>query len=156
EDDAIARVEHALAIDPHHSWALRSQITFLRQARRFDEAEHAATEALEHRPDDPDLHITAAWLHHTHDPEHKALTHAPAALTIDPRHSWALRSRIDILRRARRFEEAEHAATEALERRPDDPDVHVTAGWLHDARHQDQSALSCCEKALAIDPRHAE
>ena len=51
-----------------------------------------------------------------------------------PRDSWALRSRISFLRSARRFEEAERAAAEALERRPDDLEVRIELGGMHDER----------------------
>ena len=62
EDEAVSRVERALAIDPRDSWALRSRMDFLRWARRFEEAERAAAEAIERRPDEPDVHTAAAWV----------------------------------------------------------------------------------------------
>jgi tetratricopeptide (TPR) repeat protein len=154
-DEAAARVDRALAIDPRHSWALRSRVDFLRWARRFSEAEEAAAEAIERRPDDPDIHTTAAWFSSDQDREDEAVTRMDRALAIDPRHSWALRNRIYILRAARRFEEAEQAAAEAIERRPDDPEIHTAAAWVaSDQDHYDEAAARV-DRALAIDPRHS-
>ncbi len=103
EDEAVSRVERALAIDPRDSWALRSRMDFLRWARRFEEAERAAAEAIERRPDEPDVHTAAAWVASDQDREDEAVSRVERALAIDPRDSWALRSRMDFLRSARRF-----------------------------------------------------
>jgi tetratricopeptide (TPR) repeat protein len=154
-DEAAARVDRALAIDPRHSWALRSRVDFLRWARRFSEAEEAAAEAIERRPDDPDIHTTAAWFSSDQDREDEAVTRIDRALAIDPRHSWALRSRMNFLQRARRFEEAEQAAAEAIERRPDDPDIHTTAAWFSSDQDREDEAVTRMDRALAIDPRHS-
>ena len=85
------------------------------------EAERAAAEAIERRPDDPYVRTAAAWVASGQDREDEAVSRVEQALAIDPRDSWALRSRVDFLRSARRFEEAERAAAEAIERRPDEP-----------------------------------
>jgi tetratricopeptide (TPR) repeat protein len=155
EDEAVTRVDGALAIDPRHSWALRSRMNFLQWARRFEEAEQAAAEAIERRPDDPDIHTAAAWVASDQDHYDEATARVDRALAIDPRHSWALRSRISILQAARRFEEAEQAAAEAIERRPDDPDIHTAAAWFSSDRDREDEAVTRMDRALAIDPRHS-
>ena len=155
-DEAIGRVERALAIDPGDSQALRSRMNFLRAARRFEEAEQAAAEAVERRPDDPDVHTAAAWVASDQDHYDEAVSRVERALAIDPRDSQALRSRIDFLLTARRFEEAEQAAAEAIERRPDDPDVHTTAAWVASSQDHYDEAISRVERALAIDPRNSQ
>ncbi|SIR54711.1 chemotaxis protein methyltransferase CheR/serine/threonine protein kinase, partial [Microbispora rosea] len=66
------------------------------------EAHQAATEALQHHPDDPDLHAIIAWLHSAQGNYDQAVASTQQALAIDPRHADALRSRIDFLRFARR------------------------------------------------------
>ena len=155
EDEAVTRVERALAIDPRNATALRDRIQFLRLARRFEQAEQAATAAIELRPDDPDIHAAAAWVAGDQDQENEAVTRVERALAIDPRNSWALRSRIQFLRLARRFEQAEQAVMAAIELRPDDPDIHTTAAWVASDQGQEDEAVTRVERALAIDPRNA-
>ncbi|MBV9011605.1 MAG: tetratricopeptide repeat protein [Pseudonocardiales bacterium] len=155
EDEAVAAAERALVIDPRHSWALRSRIDFLRYGRRFEEAERAAHNAIERRPKDPDVHVSMAWLKSGIGCYEEAVAAAEQALVIDPRHSWALRSRIDFLRYGRRFGEAEQAACDAIERQPDDPDVHVTIAWLKSDLDCYEEAVTATERALAIDLRHS-
>jgi tetratricopeptide (TPR) repeat protein len=153
-EQALSHVSGALAIDPRNSAALTARIDFLRAARRFPEVEQAAAEALAARPDDPDMHTSASWVYSDQDREDDAAVHAADALAIDPRNSWALRSRIDFLRYARRFPEAEQAAAEALAARPDDPDVHTSASWVYCDQGQYEQALSYISSALAIDSRN--
>ncbi|MFC5264800.1 hypothetical protein ACFPJ1_22020 [Kribbella qitaiheensis] len=52
--------DRALAATPRHSWTLRSQIAFLGNARRIDEAAAAIEQAVALLPDDPDLLTTAS------------------------------------------------------------------------------------------------
>ena len=155
QDEAVTRVERALAIDPRNATALRSRIEVLRLARQFEQAEQAVTAAIELRPDDPDIHAAAAWVASDQDQEDEAVTRVERALAIDPRNATALRSRIDFLRWARRFEEAEQAAAQAAELRPDDPDIHAAAAWVASDQDQEDEAVTRVERALAIDPRNA-
>jgi tetratricopeptide (TPR) repeat protein len=156
EDEAVTRVDGALAIDPRHSWALRNRIYILRAARRFEEAEQAAAEAIERRPDDPEIHTAAAWVASDQDHYDEAAARVDRALAIDPRHSWALRSRISILQAARRFEEAEQAAAEAIELSPKDSGIRVELGRMKDYRREFEPALLCLAIVLARDPDHVE
>ena len=156
EDEAVTRVDRALAIDPRNSSALRSKVDFLRSALRFDEAEQAAAEAIDRRPDDPAVHTTAAWVASDQDHYGEAVTRVDRALAIDPRNSWALRSKVDFLRWALRFEEAEQAAAEAIDLRPDDPDMHTAAAHLASDQDREDEAVTRVGRALAIDPRNAE
>ncbi|HET6499968.1 MAG TPA: tetratricopeptide repeat protein [Amycolatopsis sp.] len=154
ENEAVTAVEKALAIDPRHPWALRSRITFLTYARRLDEAGQAVEEALTHHPDDPDLHTTIAWFHADLDHPDQALESFDRALALDPRHSWALRSRIDLLATAHRFEEAHETADRALAYDPGDPDLHTTIAWLLSNEDREDEAAASAERALALNPRH--
>ena len=55
----------------------------------------------------PDVHTAAAWVASDQGRQDEAVSRVERALAIDPRDSWALRSRMDFLRSARRFGEAE-------------------------------------------------
>jgi tetratricopeptide (TPR) repeat protein len=154
--DAIHHADRALELDPEHSWALRSRVEFLQEAGRFDEAEDAARTALDQQRDDPDVHVTAGWLFEKQVRYQEAIDCADRALELDPEHSWALRSRVEFLWKAGRFAGAEEAAQAALDLRPGDPDVYVTAGWLNDALHRFEDALACFDRALSIDADNAD
>jgi tetratricopeptide (TPR) repeat protein len=150
--DALDIADQALGFDPFNSWALRSRVDFLRLDYRISAAEAAAEEALAARPDDPRVHVTAAWVASTQGQFDKALEYAGDALGIDPANSWALCSLIDFYRQAHRFPEAEQAAANALSQRPDDPDVHIAAAWVHSAQDREEEAAERVEAALDLDP----
>jgi tetratricopeptide (TPR) repeat protein len=155
DEDALAEAEAALAIDPRDSWALTSRIDFLTFLRRHQDAERAAAEALKRRPDDPDVHIAAGKLLRSLDRYQDALDSFDRALAIDPRSYLALRWRIEALRGMYRHDDAERAATEALERLPHSPGLHVLHGWVLSDVDRDEDALAEAEAALAIDSRHS-
>jgi eukaryotic-like serine/threonine-protein kinase len=151
-DEALVRVGRALDIEHDNSWALCSRIDFLREAHRFEEAEQAADKALQARPDDPDIHIAAAWVFSDQDQEVEAADRAAKVLGIDHCHPAALAARVYFLRWARRFQEAEQAADKALELRPGDPDILAAAGWVCNDLDRHQEALDYIDRALKIDP----
>ncbi|WP_433124847.1 tetratricopeptide repeat protein [Micromonospora sp. CA-240977] len=151
---ALEAFEQALTIDPHHESALAWRITELRQLRRLDDAEEAAREAIENRPDSPNLRLQLAYVHDDKHDYEQALTAVEQALTLDPHHEWALVWRITELRQLRRFDDAEQSARQAIEARPNSPQLHLELGHLHDDRHDHKRALDAFEQALTIDPHH--
>ncbi|WFE98582.1 tetratricopeptide repeat protein [Micromonospora sp. WMMD964] len=151
---ALTAVEQALTIDPRHEWARVWRITELRQLRRFQEAEQAAREAIDDHPDSPALHVEASAVHRDRHDDEQALAAVEQALTIDPRHEWALVWRVSGLRRLRRYNDAEQAAREAIERRPQTPALYLQLSYLYDDQYDYERALTAAEQALAIDPRH--
>ncbi|MEU8181264.1 tetratricopeptide repeat protein, partial [Micromonospora sp. NPDC049047] len=153
-EQALTAVEQALTINPHHEWALAQRITELRRLRRFDDAEQAARQAIEARPDSPDLRLQLAYVHDDKHDYEQALTAVEQALTIDPHHEWALAWRITELRQLRRFDDAEQAARQAMEARPDSPQPYLELAHLHDDRYDHQRALEAIEQALTINPDH--
>ncbi|WP_155351771.1 tetratricopeptide repeat protein, partial [Acrocarpospora pleiomorpha] len=146
----------ALTIDPNHSWALRSRISFLRHARRFPEAEQAAADALQRRPNDPDVQVSVGWLHDAIARYELALESFEKALAINPRHGNALESRITALRMLYRFEEANRASTDAITHRPDDLDIKIELGLLHDGQRKFDAALACFNIVLQREADHIE
>src|SRR5262249_37524264 len=127
----------------------------LRAMRRYEHAERAATEAVERVPRDPQFHVLHGWVLSDVDRDDEAVADAGRALEIDPRYVWALTSRIDFLWYARRYEDAEGAAADALDQRADDPSIHVATGRLYRRLDRYQDALDAFERALGIDPRDA-
>src|SRR5260370_4967886 len=124
----MACASRALELDPRNPWALLSRVVFLRNARRFGEAEEAARAAHEIRPYDPDVHVEAGWLYDARDRFQDALACFNTALDIDPIHAEALEWRTTALRKLRRYDEAEQSARNALELRSADADLHAELG----------------------------
>jgi tetratricopeptide (TPR) repeat protein len=156
EVEAADRATKALQIDPHHPAALAAMVYFLRWARLFEEAKRAADDALELRPCDPDILAAAGWVCSDLDQHQEALDYIDQALEIDPCSSWILNCRINFLRAASRYDEAEKFAEQVQRDRPDDPDMQVAAGWLYGDRDQYPAALACFDRALEANPWHLE
>jgi tetratricopeptide (TPR) repeat protein len=148
---AMEIVETALDFDPRNSWALRSRVDFLRRAYLLKDAEKAAASALRVRDDDPRIYTTAAWVFSSQGLYSEALARVEEALRIDPANCWALSSRIDILRQAQRFREGEVAVTDALSKRPDDPDMYVAAAWMYSTQDREDQAVNSVARALELD-----
>jgi tetratricopeptide (TPR) repeat protein len=154
--EAIEYFDIVLNRAPQHPQALEWRSTALRNLRRFSEAEEATAGAIRLLPRCPRLYVEHAWVSSDQDREDEAVTRVDGALAIDPRHSWALRSRMNFLQWARRFEEAEQAAAEAIELSPKDSGIRVELGRMKDYRREFEPALLCLAIVLARDPDHVE
>jgi len=148
---AVEIVEKALSFDPLNSWALRSRVDFLRRAYLFDAAERAAADAIRVRDDDPRIYTTAAWVFSGQGKFSEAVARVDDALRIDPANCWALSSRIDFLRQAHLFRQAERATEDALRKRPEDPDMYLAAAWMYSSQDREDEAIECLAGALEID-----
>ena len=149
---SLPTFDQALEIDPRHAQALEWRIAALRSLRRFDQAETAARDAVDQCPGDPDLLVQMGWVHADQYRYEDALTWFERTLEADPRHSWALHSRVTVLRRSRRFTEAEMAAREGIERRPADTGLMMRMAWLRDDQYRYEDVLTWCNRALEVVP----
>ncbi|WP_033289647.1 tetratricopeptide repeat protein [Amycolatopsis jejuensis] len=153
-EQALETFRKAADVDPEHAWAWRSRVAMLASLRRFAEAEEVFEEGLRHCPDDVDLLVHWSWLEGDRNRLESALRWCARALDVDPGYASALGERVAILRRLRRFDEAEAAAAEAIGRRPDDPGLLVQQGWLRFDRQRLDDALDSFARALALDPAY--
>ena len=154
-DDALACVEAALEIAPGYSWALRSKIEYLAQLHDHRRVELAIEEALDVRGDDPRVLTAAAWALSKAGQFTRALEMTGRALEIDSGNCWALWSKINFLRQARRMSDAEEAIAQALAARPGDPDMYTAAAWVASDGDREEAAVSLVRKALEIAPYNA-
>ena len=154
-DEAIEEVDLALATNPRRSWALASKIGFLRFANRYKDARAVAEDALRLRPNDPQLRVSYAWALFDLDRYDEAIEEVDLALATNPRHSWALASKIDLLRNAGRHEGARAVAEDALRLRPNDPQLRVSYAWALSDLDLDDEAIEEVDLALATNPRHS-
>lgn len=153
-DEALATIDRVIAIRPDYPHAVQDRISFLRSARRFEEARQAAEEALDRTPDDPDLHVTVAWLHADRRRTDDALASLDAALALDAKHEWALRSRIGILHTNGRVREAQETAAKAVALHPDRENLRFTISVLAADQHHVDEALAHLDRALAVNPSY--
>ncbi|UKD56159.1 tetratricopeptide repeat protein [Amycolatopsis sp. FU40] len=151
-EEALDCFSRALAVDPRHAWALRSKVTQLLTSRRVAEAEAAAEEAMGRRPDDASCLRKMGEVKEAQHKLEEALSWYDRALDTSARDLSAFLSRAAVLQRLRRFEEADSAVCEAIERCPNEPDLFVRRGWGHAARYQYESALDWFQRALDLDP----
>jgi tetratricopeptide (TPR) repeat protein len=150
--EALACFETAIAHAPDHARSLEWRVTALRALGRFGQAEDRAREALERFPKCPWLYVELGWVFADQGNYKRAIAEATLALSIDGLNSWALRSRVDFLRRAYLLDQAETAAASALVARDDDPRIHTTAAWVSSSRGLYSDALARVGEALRIDP----
>jgi tetratricopeptide (TPR) repeat protein len=154
-DEALQYVEAALRIVPGYSWALRSKIEYLAQLHDHRRVELAIEKALDVRGDDPRVLTAAAWALSKAGQFTRALEMTERALGIDASNCWALWSKINFLRQARRMSDAEDAIAQALAARPSDPDMYTAAAWVASDGDREDKAVSRVRKALKIDPCNA-
>lgn len=123
------------------------------------ELSHAAANykaALQHCPD-----MTAGWcnlgiVYQTQDRPQDAITLYARALALDPGH-WATRTNLaQALMTTRQYAIARALLLELLAERPQDPQLHSQLGKLYGALDDDEQALGCFERAVALNPADAE
>lgn len=153
EEEALAWHERALEVDPRNEWALRLRVNRLSCLGRSDEAEAAVKAAIELRPREPRLWLARGWVDEQRDRGEEALTWYERALEIAPRYGGTLWWRVRRLRLLERFDDAETALREALEIRPDDPDLLTEGGALAEDQSRLEEALDWVGRALAVEPR---
>lgn len=73
DGEALAAFEHALELDPTHSWAHQSLISTLGTLRRYAEAETAACRGIERLPHDASLLRELGWVYAAQDHDERAL-----------------------------------------------------------------------------------
>lgn len=155
-DDALAAAGQALAIEPHDVWSHSARITILRDARRFEEAEEAVAEALAVHPDEPRILTGHAWLRREQDDLPGALAVIDKAVRGELPDSWALRSRVSLLQSAKRYEDAEKAALEALALQPHDLGLHREYVWVLYRQGRPDEAVAAAQDTARANPMSVE
>ncbi|WP_158841507.1 tetratricopeptide repeat protein [Saccharothrix deserti] len=129
---ALAVFEEARRLaGPDDPRAIRARISRLRAARRFEEAEETARQALINAPDEAALHVLLAEVYDHVRAFDRAERQFAAAREIDPYHG----SHADLgalYVQMGRYEEAYAQAQSAIESAPDtEADPHFVAGVAH-------------------------
>lgn len=157
EQDVRALLEQAIADEPAHaSWHAQA-VRFHVRGRSWQRALDHAKPALELEPNNPSLWMETAGLHATLDHRARALDALERALELAPaaERTTYLREAGRVAIDASGFDRAIACFTEALERAPDQPDVHVRLAELAAWRDDHARARARAERALALKPDHA-
>ncbi|WP_131754358.1 tetratricopeptide repeat protein [Burkholderia vietnamiensis] len=151
-DEALARLDHALALNPAHLRALLLRAGVLADLGQHAEAVAAYDRLLEHAP----TLIEALWRQaaslHVLQRHADALAACDRALAVDRRSFDAHRQRARILRDLRRFDEALEHYARALAVVPNSAEILLMQGLtLADLGRLDQ-ALASLNEAIAGQP----
>lgn len=141
---------------PGHRAALAAQVYFLRWSHQLEAAQAAAEEALRRRDKDPDIQVAAGWLYSDLGNLESALACADKANRSAPHNSWVLSCRVNFLRAAGEYDEAEQFALDGLRTHPGDPYIRIALGRLYGSRGQFDKALHQFTEALKPNKWHLE
>lgn len=155
-DEAAEQVVKALDLYPGHRAALAARIYFLRWSRQLEDAEEAAEKAVSLRKNDPDIQVAAGWLYSDLGNNLSALACADSAIDSAPYNSWVASCRVNFLRAAGEYKEAEKSALGALRVHPDDPYILIALGRLYGSRGQFDKALEQFGRSLKRNKWHLE
>jgi tetratricopeptide (TPR) repeat protein len=166
KEEALAKLEHALELDPTHGLARKRVGLIQVEQGRPEEALESFRKALETLPDDPGIHFQIGIRLEETDPE-GAKAEYEKAIAIDPTFPWAYHGLATVLARlgdeeghARVLEEGKRWKTidEKLQVRvkragdnPKDVEAQISAGEMFFALHRREDALQMFRRALALD-----
>lgn len=140
------------AIDESNEDALGWKITALRLQRQFDEADRVAQEALTRLPGNVRILNERAAVCYDQRQYAGAIEVFEQVLAIDSNNEDALWGKAASLRLQKRFEEAEEAIKEVLDKLPDNATVINERGWLHLDQDQSEQANTCFVRAIELNP----
>lgn len=150
-DQAVEYANLACQIDEKSHSAQATRIEILCNAYRFSEARDAARNAVEACDGSPRVHTAIALAFAEQRKWTEALREVDAALKINDSYWWALRLKVEFLRRTRRFDEALEAAEDAVRKRPYDPRVYIAKGWVLSRMGKYARAVEATDEALKLD-----
>lgn len=154
-EGAIQAFDRALAIDPQDAGALQGEIASFRSLRQFDRAQALLDEALAAHPAHAGILAEQVWMRFDQQQYERAIEALDRALEASPYDTTLLQGKIAACRLARRFEEAQAAAQQALAHHPESPGIVSESGWLYFAQNQYDRAVEVFDRALELDPRYS-
>ncbi|WP_204054040.1 tetratricopeptide repeat protein, partial [Microbispora rosea] len=112
--------------------------------------------ALQHHPNDPDLHVTIATLNSAQARYEDALRCCELAITFSPGHERAIEGQVYVLRQLGHFDRAEQVAKSALNQNHCSVSLYTELGRVYDAQLKFDAALASFASALELDPNDTE
>ncbi len=154
--EALAILEHARALEPHHGWVMLFRGVALGQLGRLEEAIDELLVAADEHADDIDIQVDAARHLSLLEQHQDALICANRAVELEADDSGAHAARAEALERMTRIEEAIPNREEALALDPEDTDSrYFLAVDLCDTGRYDE-AYNTAEPLFAQFPEDAD
>jgi protein O-GlcNAc transferase len=155
DQDALNRIEAALALQPNAAEALATRGNILIRFQRLDEALASFKQAIARKPDYAEALYNRGNCRQSLDQYEAAVADYSHALALQPDYEPALTNRGNALSKLRRFSQALTDYEAALRLRPGDPlALYHRANALKDLQRFDE-ALGDYDRALALDPDFA-
>ena len=153
---AIASFERAIALQPNHANAhLNLGYELLRIGRKAD-ARAAFNRALAANREEPNIHFALGVMANEDRDFSVAEEHLRTFLTAKPENTDALIQLTIALLSQQHAAAATDAAEKAVRHSPDYAPAHYWLAAAQEASRQETKALQNYERALALDPDHAE
>ncbi|MGI4847646.1 MAG: tetratricopeptide repeat protein [Janthinobacterium lividum] len=155
-EEALASLEHAILLQPHHLAAWTNRGNVLHELDRFDEALVCHEKALTLQPDD-----AAAWMNKGSTLDcmqqfDEALACYETALALNPGEALIWSNRGVALRHAGKTDEALASFDHAIALDASCINAWINRGTLKNDLHQYALAVQDYDRALAIAPEHAD
>ena len=133
-----------------------SQVEFLIERERFDQAKHEIQNVLAISPNNIDALYYAGWLDWREDKLDDGLKVISNLLSINPNHYGARRLLSDLYHELDRNNEAEQTLLQLLKDYPDDPDTYADYAYLMLHTLHVEKAQLLAQEALKREPEHLE
>jgi tetratricopeptide (TPR) repeat protein len=158
EQDVRELLEQAIADEPDHAGWHAQAVRFHVRGRAWQRALDHAKPALELEPNNPSLWMETAGLHAMLDHRAQALDALDRALALapEPERTTYLREAGRVAIEAGGFDRALACFAEALERDPDQLDLHVQLAEIAAWRDDRERARAHAARALALRPDHPQ
>ena len=129
-----------------------SQLAYLVERRRFDEARRLLGNLLAEHPEDPDLLFYGAYIDYFEKRPEQAMETLEKVLSLDPRHESARRLLFHIHNAERRFAEAEGVVIDLIKDYPEDADLYAQYSMLMLETQHLEKAQKLAEQAVRLGP----
>ncbi|MEU6342604.1 tetratricopeptide repeat protein [Streptomyces sp. NPDC046977] len=144
--------EEALLREPDHCGALLGRLAVLQSLGRWDEAEGAAEHAAALRPDDPEVLEAVGWLYSAMERPLDGIPFARRATELTGGAWDSTQLLAWLLRRSRRWDEAEELLRGRIDRDPGSVNAHMDLAYCLRDRDRDEECLESVDRALALRP----
>ncbi len=159
---AVHEYEQTLRFDPNHPEArhnlatiINNQAARLEDNRQFEQAIQEYLKALKLEPDYGIVHFNLARNYYKTERYDEAMTHSRKAKETNPDLHQASQLLAEILLHQNRTEEAIKVLNDALNKQPDEADLHFYLGRALSRKGDNPNAMAAYRKTIQLKPDYA-